>query len=123
MSFFLLTVKINFAVATVNLRFLKNLEKGFYRWQLDQNPTRQGFQTIAKSGTPWTEQEKEKLNTALKALANLKEFEDPTISGDFKKVERWLSWAVLGGSRCEGAVRRRLDVVTACQGCVDVNRY
>lgn len=89
---------------------LEDKDLSLATWQDLQH---QGFQTIAKSGTPWTEQEKEKLNTA---LANLKE--DPTISGDYKKVERWLSWAVLGGSRCEGAVRRRLDVLLRAKGAL-----
>ena len=63
----------------------------------------EGFVLQAKGGSPWSTSDKKKMDGAVIRLK-----EDPTLSGDYKTVERWLSWQVLGGARNEGDVGKRL---------------
>ena len=62
-----------------------------------------GFKTVAGANTPWTKQE---LALLTKAICDLKA--DPSLAGDFNKIERWIAWQILGGSRTENAVSKEL---------------
>jgi hypothetical protein len=58
-----------------------------------------GFKTVAGPKSPWTQHE---LDALTNAICQMKA--DPSCSGDYRTVERWLAWSVLGGSRTENAV-------------------
>ena len=65
---------------------------------------RMGFKTMARSTTPWTTIEEEKLKQALIQL-----HADATVIQDYKTVQKWISWSVLGGSRSPLDVQRKMN--------------
>jgi hypothetical protein len=62
-----------------------------------------GFQCVAGPSTPWTAAEVQLLNQSLEDVKN-----DPTIVGNYLKLERYIAWSTLGGSRTEAAVLKKM---------------
>jgi len=65
---------------------------------------KKGFKLLAGANTPWTQLEINSLKIALQEVNN-----DSTLIGDYAKIERYIAQYVLGGSRTESAVLKKLN--------------